>query len=329
MKKTFLVLILTITCLLGLSINALAAERFDDVSPQDWFYGDLMFAVDNGLVNGKTATTYQPNADLSIAEAVKLAASLHQLNAEGLVSLMAANNGAWYQPFVDYAYQQGIISEEYLWTKSINRGQFMDIFYRALPAEQLAAINTVPTDAIPDTAEASQYGAAIYGLYRAGIVQGSDEAKNALPMTNIKRSEVATILARMVDPNRRVSFVIEAVSPTAPTAPSDSDFAISMHPQSTDIFYGEDGELSIKVGGGSEPYYYQWQQSINDDWVDLVDGSYWISTEGGDSVSGSQTATLKLISGDYLGNGKFRCLVEDVQGNMLISEEVFVNIISY
>ncbi len=326
MKRIFLIMLLAMVCLLGLSLNAWASTGFDDVSSQDWFYNDLMFAVDNGLVNGKTATTYQPNADLTIAEAVKLAAGLHQLNAEGQISLVSAANGAWYQPFVDYAYQHGIISQDYLWTKSINRGQFMDIFYRAFPGDQYTEINTVPANAIPDTGEDSQYAMAIYGLYRAGIVQGSDEARNALPMSNIKRSEVATILARMVDPARRVSFTMEAVSAEPPIAASD--FMISQQPSFTDIFYGNDGQISISVSGGSEPYYYQWQQFIIDAWVDLADGSYWISADGGDSLSGAQSATLNLSSGDYLGNGKFRCLVEDAQGNMLISEEVFVNIIS-
>jgi hypothetical protein len=47
---------------------------------------------------------------------------------------------------------------------------------------------------------------AIYKLYRAGIVQGVDAAHNCNPSANIKRSEVAAILIRMMDPAKRVKF---------------------------------------------------------------------------------------------------------------------------
>jgi len=43
-------------------------------------------------------------------------------------------------------------------------------------------------------------------MYRAGIVQGVDGAHNCNPNANIKRSEVATILTRMMNEGVRISF---------------------------------------------------------------------------------------------------------------------------
>ena len=48
--------------------------------------------------------------------------------------------------------------------------------------------------------------AAIYKLYRAGILAGNDSAGTFLPNAPITRAEVATILVRMADPNARVLF---------------------------------------------------------------------------------------------------------------------------
>jgi hypothetical protein len=51
--------------------------------------------------------------------------------------------------------------------------------------------------------------AAIYKLYSAGILQGIDAAHNASPASNIKRSEVAVILTRMMDSAARIEFDME------------------------------------------------------------------------------------------------------------------------
>ena len=48
--------------------------------------------------------------------------------------------------------------------------------------------------------------AAVYKLYRAGILQGNDTAHTCNPGANIRRSEVAAILTRMMNPDVRISF---------------------------------------------------------------------------------------------------------------------------
>jgi Na+-translocating ferredoxin:NAD+ oxidoreductase RNF subunit RnfB len=50
--------------------------------------------------------------------------------------------------------------------------------------------------------------AAIYKPYRAGIAQGVDTAHNCSPGSNIMRNEVAAILTRMMNPDRRATFSI-------------------------------------------------------------------------------------------------------------------------
>ena len=62
---------------------------FTDVEQGDWFYDAVKGAWENGLINGVTATTYQPKGTLTVAEAIKLASALHQMIKDGKVTLLA------------------------------------------------------------------------------------------------------------------------------------------------------------------------------------------------------------------------------------------------
>jgi len=50
---------------------------------------------------------------------------------------------------------------------------------------------------------ADSYGPAVYKLYNAGILEGNDAIGTFAPNTNIKRSEVAAIVNRMMHPENR------------------------------------------------------------------------------------------------------------------------------
>ena len=178
---------------------------FTDLKEGDWFYKDVMYAYGIGLINGKTATSFAPNDNLTYAEAVKLAACMYQLHMNGKVTL---TNGSpqWYSSYVSYAKTNGIIGKDYDWNAPATRAGYMEIFAKALPNDALPAINTVPDGKIPDVPMTHASAAAIYKLYRAGIVQGVDAARNCNPGANIKRSEVAAILTRMMDKTARVKF---------------------------------------------------------------------------------------------------------------------------
>jgi len=180
---------------------------FTDVKPGDWFYNDVKTAWEQGLINGKTTTLFAPGDYLTYSEAVKLAACMHQLYTTGSVTLVSGvNPSQWYQTYVDYAKSVGIIGTDYVWDAPATRAGYMAIFANALPASAFAAINTVPDDSIPDVKMSHPQAAAIYKLYRAGILQGVDAAHNCDPGSNIKRSEVAAILTRMMNDAKRISF---------------------------------------------------------------------------------------------------------------------------
>jgi len=174
---------------------------FADVPVDTWYYNDVKTAWEQGLVDGTSATTFSPNDNLTYAEAVKLAACMHQLCTTGEVTL--ENGEPWYQTYVDYAKENGIISEDYDWNAPVTRIGFMEIFANALPDEAYEAINDIADGSIPDVSPEAD---AVYKLYRAGIVQGVNKAHFCNPDSNIKRCEVAIILTRMMNEDARISF---------------------------------------------------------------------------------------------------------------------------
>jgi len=197
--------LLAVTVLLTVCASAL---KFTDVPENAWYYEDVKGAVESGIVNGKSDTEYKPNDNLTYAEAIKLAACMHQLYTEGNVSI---NGGTpWYQPYIEYCVDKGIITVEradlYSYNDNATRAGYMEIFAKALPDEALRQINNVPDDSIPDVPSSKAYAPAVYKLYRAGILQGVDDDHNCKPLDNIKRSEVAAIITRMMNENKRVWF---------------------------------------------------------------------------------------------------------------------------
>lgn len=178
---------------------------FSDVPDSAWYRSDVEIAHKNALINGTTPTTYSPENNMTIAEAIKLAACMHQLYHEGSVTL--ASGSPWYITYVDYALVNNIISGAYAdYDVKINRSEFVNIFYKALPDSEYTAKNTVGNGMIPDVPVSALYSDKIYAFYRAGILTGSDAKGTFNPGSNIKRSEVAAILTRMFDETARRSI---------------------------------------------------------------------------------------------------------------------------
>ncbi len=185
------------------------AFPFKDVSENAWYYGDVKSAYEMGLINGKDgADTYKPDENMTYAEAAKLAACMNELYTTGKVTL---TNGTanWYDTYVEYCKNKGIITKDYDYKSLATRAGYMEVFAKALPDEALKQKNIVPKDFVPDIKVSDAYYDAVYKLYRAGIVAGSDAEYSCNPKDNIKRSEVAAILSRMMDESKRVSVGFE------------------------------------------------------------------------------------------------------------------------
>lgn len=200
----------------GWVVITVAPQRvmnFTDVKIGEWYYNNVKSAYNMGLIDGKTATTFNPNDNMTYAEAVKLAACMHQLKKDGAVTLTNSKTGNWYDSYVDYAIKNGIIVSAPTAAKAntaVTRREYVDVFYNALPATDYVVRNSITK--IPDLANDST-NAKIYTFYKAGILTGYANTPGKTTGSfgandNIKRSEVATILIRMMDSSTRMYFTL-------------------------------------------------------------------------------------------------------------------------
>ena len=75
-----------------------------------------------------------------------------------------------------------------------------------MPTNGFVQINWVINGAIPDVPMSSDYADAVYMLYRAGVLVGSDSTGKFNPDSTITRAEAAALITRIVDPSLRQSI---------------------------------------------------------------------------------------------------------------------------
>ena len=234
-KSRVLSLILGIVMILGmLPLSAFAAGEggfenftkqrsfsettFSDVKAEDWFYDNVKAAYELGFMVGTSSGAFDPEGDLTIAQAVTVAARIHSIYTAGADSF--AHTEPWYKAYADYAKEKGIIAADYPdYSKKATRAEFAAILAGALPEEALSGINNVEDNAIPDVAMGDANAEAIYFLYRAGIFAGNDAKGTFAPESNISRSEVSAVVSRMADPELRKTIELSAADAEAAWAP--------------------------------------------------------------------------------------------------------------
>lgn len=181
---------------------------FTDVSESAWYYDDVRYACQTGLMKGKSSVSFAPDDNLTVAEAVKLACCIRQWDEERRITL--TNGSPWYASYMQFALDNGIIYEDLTVraNEPITRQEYILLFSNAIISD-LEEINTVEPGAIPDATMGGRTEEVIYEFYRAGILTGA-EGGAFVPDSLIKRSEVCAVLARILNPDNRVSFTLTA-----------------------------------------------------------------------------------------------------------------------
>ena len=115
-------------------------------------------------------------------------------------------NENWYDLYVDYAIQNGIIEKDKFssldYKRNISRAEICDMFASAIPEEYFTPVNNVK--GIPDVLRDEKNSDIYLMLYRAGILLGADKDGNFRPDADIKRAEIAAIINRVALPENRV-----------------------------------------------------------------------------------------------------------------------------
>lgn len=182
---------------------------FRDTDEDSWYgtngYGYVRDVVSLGLMVGDGNGIFRPSDPVTIAEAIKIAAVIHNIyTSGGGVFENNKANESWYIRYVDYAIGNGIINDcdfdDY--TKPCTRAQLSYILARAIDKSELVAINegVLP----PDVNGSGIYDEYILLLYQAGVLTGRDTKGTFYGDDYITRAEVAAVAVRLVLPDRRI-----------------------------------------------------------------------------------------------------------------------------
>ena len=269
MKKRIVSLVLTLAMVFGMLTTFASAAtagmsnfkksstyptgKFADVTADKWYAGSVKDAYEYGLVVGTSDAKFSPNNNLSLAQILVIACRLHSIYYSGSTNFVQGK--PWYQVYVDYAIQNGIITANMFsnYNATATRAQVAIILCNALPAEALPAINTVDDGTIPDIHSYDSWCKAVYTLYRAGIVNGVGDTHIYNPANSIRRSEIAAIVTRMADPSTRVS-----VSMTDPNAAKGS---LTLNKTSLTLEVGKQEYLTATFNPSSAQESVTWTSS--------------------------------------------------------------------
>jgi len=182
--------------------------EFHDVPESAWFLDGVRGVFERGIMEGRGDGGFDPSGRLTLAETVKIAASLHKGFYTGSMDFPAGS--PWYAPYLEYALDNGIPVGAYRNLNALaTRSDFALIIAGSLPDEALTPKNRVPDGAIPDVFESFSFGQAVYTLYRAGVLTGSDSDGTFFPGRTLTRAEAATIIMRVMDADARVSLSLD------------------------------------------------------------------------------------------------------------------------
>ena len=185
--------------------NTYVRGQFSDVNESAWYGYDqqkvIASAFEYGLMQGNNATIFNPLGNVTVAEALAIAARVHSIYTTGTANF--TQGIPWYSVYVEYTVRTGIImSNDFAdVSRPATRAEMAYIFSRALPQSEFAAQNTV--NSLPDVTSATGYSEPIFLLYRAGVLAGSDAPGTFYPSNPITRAEAAAIITRVILPDSR------------------------------------------------------------------------------------------------------------------------------
>lgn len=184
---------------------------FLDADESAWYgsqqQGVIKSVVQLGIMNGYTDGTFHPIGNITLSEAIKMAAVVHATCNNQTISFSASDGGKWYDAYLNYCVKNRIVSSgEYSSLDAYaTRAQIAHIFAKA--TSDFAVVNDIDYDYISDVSERSEYADEILALYRAGILTGDERTRAFRPSDTITRAEAAAIISRVALPTTRIKIV--------------------------------------------------------------------------------------------------------------------------
>ncbi len=223
MKKRVFALFLALV--IAVSLTALpASAAFNDVSSSDWFAQDVEDVQQYGIIIGTGGGNFSPRLTLTLGQAVTMVARTYA-KANGL-TIDESDNIPWYKPYVVFAVDNGIMTEGEFgsdYDAVCSRLTMAMLYCRVFPMYTKNTLNSVTK--LPDLPNTAA-NADVYFLYEQGVLTGNDEYGTFLPYNGVSRAEAAAILNRVLNPEKRKTFVLKEKTPADSLSPFNAALTV-------------------------------------------------------------------------------------------------------
>ena len=177
---------------------------FTDISEKDWFYGDVMFVYENGLMLGTSKTLFSPH---ETAMRGMMATILWRMEGspvpKGKNSFTDVEAGKWYADAITWTAENGIFAgygkDKFGPDDPITREQLAAIFYRYADYKGYDLTVKGDLDKFKDADKITDYAkTAMQWAVGSGLVKG--KSGNLLdPQGTATRAEIAAMLHRFIE----------------------------------------------------------------------------------------------------------------------------------
>ena len=180
------------------------ANPFTDVSEKDWFYGDVMFVYENGLMLGTSKTLFSPHGTATRGMMATILWRMEGSPApKGKNSFTDVEAGKWYADAITWTAENGIFAgygkDKFGPDDPITREQLAAIFYRYADYKGYDLTVKGNLDKFKDADKITDYAkTAMQWAVGNGLVKG--KSSNLLdPQGTATRAEIAAMLHRFIE----------------------------------------------------------------------------------------------------------------------------------
>ena len=180
------------------------ANPFTDVSEKDWFYGDVMFVYENGLMLGTSKTLFSPHGTATRGMMATILWRMEGSPApKGKNSFTDVEAGKWYADAITWTAENGIFAgygkDKFGPDDPITREQLAAIFYRYADYKGYDLTVKGNLDKFKDADKITDYAkTAMQWAVGSGLVKG--KSGNLLDSQGTAtRAEIAAMLHRFIE----------------------------------------------------------------------------------------------------------------------------------
>ena len=180
------------------------ANPFTDVSETDWFYGDVMFVYENGLMLGTSKTLFSPHGTATRGMMATILWRMEGSPApKGKNSFTDVEAGKWYADAITWAAENGIFAgygkDKFGPDDPITREQLAAIFYRYADYKGYDLTVKGNPDTFKDADKITDYAkTAMQWTVSSRLMKG--KSGNLLdPQGTATRAEIAAMLHRFIE----------------------------------------------------------------------------------------------------------------------------------